>query len=410
MTQPPVSVVVVSRHRADLLKRCVVGLSQLLYSNYEIVVVSDPAGCKALSDYTDKIKMIVFDEPNISVARNLGIAQADGDIIAFIDDDAVPEPTWLAELIKGFELDGVAAVGGFVRGRNGISFQWKAGAVDKTGQRVDLQSGDVPFVADVPHGHVAKLEGTNMAIRRKALASIGGFDPGFHYYLDETDLCLRLAKAGHRIAFVPGAEVHHGFAENATRSAARAPKSLFQLGASKAVFLRKHANLAKLEPYFTSYEQQQRRRILNYLVYGMIEPRDVARLLKTLRDGFAEGLNRPLAPHGIVGQNSSFLPFQSTATAGSVLLAGRTWQRAKLRQQAYKLREKGQIVTIFLFGPSFRRHHVRYETPGIWIQSGGLWGRSDRRAGPVLTKGFKGRVSQEVSRCAPMRALVDADL
>ena len=100
MTQPPVSVVIVSRHRADLLKRCVVGLSQLLYSNYEIVVVSDPAGCKALSDYTDKIKMTVFDEPNISVARNLGIAQADGDIIAFIDDDAVPEPTWLAELIK----------------------------------------------------------------------------------------------------------------------------------------------------------------------------------------------------------------------------------------------------------------------------------------------------------------------
>ncbi|MCB2152739.1 MAG: glycosyltransferase, partial [Rhodobacteraceae bacterium] len=59
-------------------------------------------------------------------ARNLGLAAAAGEIVAFIDDDAVPEPRWLARLTAPFADPGIAAAGGFVVGRNGISFQWRA--------------------------------------------------------------------------------------------------------------------------------------------------------------------------------------------------------------------------------------------------------------------------------------------
>ena len=125
MIPPSVSVVIVSRHRAPGLRRCLTGLAQLYYPNFEIVVVADPDGIAAARDWAGDrpVKLAAFDEPNISTARNLGIAQAAGDLVAFIDDDAAPEPTWLDHLCAPFQDPKVAASGGFVRGRNGKSRQ-----------------------------------------------------------------------------------------------------------------------------------------------------------------------------------------------------------------------------------------------------------------------------------------------
>jgi glycosyltransferase involved in cell wall biosynthesis len=91
----PVSVVVVSRDRPDALYRCVLGLSQLQYNPFEVIVVADAKGLARLDCFDDKIKTVLFEEANISVARNLGVAHAAGEVIAYIDDDAVPEPTFL---------------------------------------------------------------------------------------------------------------------------------------------------------------------------------------------------------------------------------------------------------------------------------------------------------------------------
>ena len=409
MTAPMVSVVVVSRHRPDLLKRCIIGLSQQIYPSYEIVVVADPDGLEALDDFKGRLKTIAFDRPNISGARNLGIENSAGEIVAFIDDDSVPEPTWLSELVKGFSIGGVAATGGFVRGRNGITFQWKAGCVDETGTRCEIESRSEPFVPVLATNEVAKLEGTNMAVRQDALIHIGGFDPAFQYFLDETDMCRRLASAGYSIAFAPRAEVHHGFAANPSRSENRAPKTLFELGASKTVFLRKHANYADIESDLALFRTSQRARLLSYMTYGPIEPQDIRRLMRTLDEGFEEGRNRPLTQNELTMQHSAFLSFRTTASSASVVLKGRTWQRARLRAQARALRDQGHIVTVFLFGPSFRRHHVRFEDPGIWVQSGGLWGRSDRTVSPNLFQGFHSRVAGEIRRCRSQRDIQVAE-
>ena len=119
-----VSVVIVSRRRPALLRRCLLGLTQQDLPGFEVVVVADPAGIAAVQGFA--VKTVGFDEPNISAARNLGIAQAGGEVVAFIDDDAVPEPTWLSRLTVPFSDPAVIAATGFVRGRNGVSFQWKA--------------------------------------------------------------------------------------------------------------------------------------------------------------------------------------------------------------------------------------------------------------------------------------------
>jgi len=81
---------------------CVLGLSQVQYDDFEIVVVANAKGLAALDGFKGKIKTVQFDDANISMARNIGIAHSAGEIVAFIDDDAVPEPTWLTYLITPF--------------------------------------------------------------------------------------------------------------------------------------------------------------------------------------------------------------------------------------------------------------------------------------------------------------------
>ncbi|MDB9944910.1 glycosyltransferase family 2 protein [Ascidiaceihabitans sp.] len=105
-----VSVVVVSRDRPDALYLCVLGLSQVQYNAFEIVVVADAKGLAALDDFKGKIKAVQFDDANISMARNIGIVHSAGEIVAFIDDVAVPEPTWLTYLTAPFSRGEVSAV------------------------------------------------------------------------------------------------------------------------------------------------------------------------------------------------------------------------------------------------------------------------------------------------------------
>ena len=152
MTATSVSVVIVSRHRPAALTRCLQGIEQLFHSNFEIVVVADPGGIAAIDTMglANRVKLVPFDQANISAARNAGINQAAGDIIAFIDDDAVPEPTWLDQLCAPFCDQDVQAATGFVRGRNGISFQSRAVVVDCLANESALpMQNDSPLQVDV---------------------------------------------------------------------------------------------------------------------------------------------------------------------------------------------------------------------------------------------------------------------
>ncbi|WP_299348976.1 glycosyltransferase [uncultured Shimia sp.] len=412
MSQDPVSVIVVSRGRPDALRRCLLGLSQQFYSNFEVVVVADPEGIAAVkqSDFADPTKLLEFDEANISAARNLGLAHAAGELVAFVDDDAVPEPTWLTNLVAPFEADpDVKAAGGFVRGRNGISFQWKAQSVDATGATEDLAVDDVrPSVLYPTARRAIKTEGTNMAFRRETLAEIGGFDPAFHYFLDETDLNLRLAAQGHATAIVPLAEVHHGYLPNATRRANRAPTDLFQIGASLAVFLRKHCPADRHQEVLRDITVMQRKRALHHLQNGTLEPRDVRRLLSGLAKGYEAGQSRPIGALPRIARSADGLrPFPSRAGSTIAVIAGRQWNAKRLRHQARDLVKRGQTVSLFLFSPTALFHKVRFHEDGYWEQAGGIFGRSERKQPLFRMTSFAARLKGEKSRVAEQRRLFE---
>ena len=406
MTAPPVSVVVVSRDRPDALMRCLTGLAQVQFAPFEIVVVADAPGRDAVAElpFVDDLKVVPFEAPNISEARNLGISHAAGDVIAFIDDDAVPEPRWLTHLIAPFARADVAACGGFVRGRNGISFQWTARSIDETGAPQPLDVDPERATVLKPKGSRAvKTEGTNMAVRRDVLVALEGFDPGFAFYLDETDLNLRLARAGHATAIVPMAEVHHGFAASPRRRADRVPRDLFDIGASWAVFQRKYLPEADRAEHWRDIVAAERKRCLVHMVAGRLVPGEVTRLLQRLRDGYAEGLERQCG--GAQLSRSPATPFKAGfgQPRKNTMLAGRIWQGKRLRKEAALRVTEGEIVTLFLLSPTAFYHRIRFDRDGFWEHRGGLFGRSDRDD-PLFTPWrFSRRIAHERRRIAGRR-------
>lgn len=407
MKKPRVSVVIVSRQRPAALSLCLAAVARLTYPAYEVIVVADQSGLQAVNalSFSSAIKSVAFDEPNIAAARNRGIAQAAGDIVAFLDDDAVPEPRWLDHLILPFVDPDVAAAGGYVLGRNGISFQWRGRIVDQTGaaRNVTLNQQN-PTVLTPPPGWAVKTEGTNMAMRREVLAQMGGFDPAFHFYLDETDVNMRLAALGYSTAIVPLAQVHHGYAASPRRRQDRTVRDLHQIAASTVVFLRKYCPASRHEATLGAALDEQRKRLLSQMIAGQQEPRDMRRLLQGWSEGLAEGRLRNLTqPMTMPDPQTDFLPFQSLFISGHRIVQGYLTQARALRDQARRLAEEGQTVSLFLLSRTALYHRVRFDPAGYWEQTGGLFGRSDR-SDPLFRVGrLKARVAREVERIGAVR-------
>lgn len=408
MNEIPVSVIVVSRGRPDALKLCLTGIEQLFYENFELVVVSDNGGCEAVRGMglDGAIKLIQFDEANISAARNLGISVANGDIIAFIDDDAVPEPAWLDHLIASFLDPTVSIAGGFVLGRDGLSYQYRANFVDQFGDTTPLEvHATIPQIFAPPPAGAIKIEGTNFAIKRKMLLDLGGFDEAFHYYLDETDLIIRAAKVGAVTAIVPRALVHHGFLASEHRTARSLPKTLFDIAASKVVFLKKHAgepvNFQKID----ALRVHQLNLLERHKSRGECTEADVERIIQTFDKGRQAAATRVFGQYLTRTKNDSqFQRFQPRQKfTQSVVMSGRIWNANKLRKCAKASVDSGKRTTLFLFSPTPRKHKARFNPEGFWEQTGGLWGQAGDRSGKHQTLKFKRREKLEISHLEDQR-------
>lgn len=403
----PASVIVVSRQRPAALCRCLVALSQQDHPRFEVIVVSDALGRFALSErgFGQIVKLAAFEEANISAARNRGLALAAGELVAFIDDDSAAEPTWLSRLLAPFEDTRVSAATGHVIGRNGISLQWRARWVDSQGREHPLETDASEYsLHEATPGAAVKTEGTNMAFRRALLARMGGFDPAYRFYLDETDLNMRQAHDGQITAVVPMAHVHHGFAEGPYRRADRVPRSLLEIGASTAVFLRKYTPEGTRTARIDALRAEQRRRLLQHMVSGAIDPRDVGRLLVTLEDGLVEGGQRSLAPlPPVAAPEAAFTPLPGTGPRPGRVVFGWWWQRSRLRTRALAMAQQGAVPTILRFSPGVAYHQMRYHEAGFWEQTGGVLGRSTRDAPFIRPGSAASRHRDEVARIAAVR-------
>jgi GT2 family glycosyltransferase len=404
-----VSVIIVSRDRPVELKRALTSLRYLDFPNIEVIVVSNDDPKLLFPDIYNvgRIKFVPFDKANISAARNLGINQASGEIVAFCDDDAVPEPTWLTHLTGPFKDKTVGAAGGYVRGRNGISYQWKGRSFDRFGEHSDLEiAQDTPviFAGDTNKG--IKTEGTNCAFRRQALLNLGGFDENFKYYLDETDLNMRIGQAGLKTAIVPLAQVHHGYAASKQRSRNRAPKSLYDIGQSKAWFCKKHAQSQGVTRINEGFTRAQKSRLLEFMIRGDLEPRDVPRLMTSLADGLAKGaaLTAQATRKLAASPTSAFQPYLDHP-ADQTAIACRAHQWRKAFYTAKSRASQGAGITVFQLSLSSIYHRIVFHSDGFWLHKGGIFGRAERDEPLFQPNTLKSRVAKEIARLSSIRPI-----
>lgn len=197
---PRISVCVCTNNGAATLRDCLNGLAALDYPDFEVIVVDDGSS-DASAAIAEEFAVQVISTPQrgLSAARNVGLAQASGSIVAYIDDDAWPDPGWLRYIAATFARAPYAGVGGPNVPPPGDGLVANCVARAPGGPVHILLTDD-----EAEH-----IPGCNMSFRKDALLAIGGFDEQFRIAGDDVDVCWRLQASGMVIGFHPAAMVWH---------------------------------------------------------------------------------------------------------------------------------------------------------------------------------------------------------
>ena len=197
---PRISVVVCSYNGARTIGECLEGIFNLDYPDFEVIVVDDGSSdaTSAIAQGYD-VRLIRTPNGGLSRARNIGLAAATGQIVAYIDDDAYPDPHWLTYLAAVFtSYDHVGVGGPNIPPPHDPPLAHCVAAAPGGPSHV--------LLSDTVAEHIP---GCNMAFRKWALEAIGGFDPRFRTAGDDVDICWRLQERGWTLGFSPAALVWH---------------------------------------------------------------------------------------------------------------------------------------------------------------------------------------------------------
>ena len=218
--EPLISVIVCTIGRSEMVMRCLRSLAANEYAAYEILVVDQEAGSGleaaiAAEFPSARIRYFQLAKDGLSPARNFAIRQSTGEILAFIDDDAVAAPEWMAAIAEAFRQEPAPAM---ICGRilpvwpDGEPPAWYPaprrfllGLYDLGGEMRAMPEGDQPI-------------GANMAGRREAILEAGGLDERLGFRANgrvtmlagaDSLLSLRVRGAGWPIYYQPRMSVQH---------------------------------------------------------------------------------------------------------------------------------------------------------------------------------------------------------
>ncbi len=174
MKLPTASIIVMTHNRSTVLKKTLNAMLRLDYpNNYEIIVINDGSidnTAEMLKNNFEHEKKIIVINQKRSLpckARNNGIKKAKNDIIVIMDDDCIPDKTWLKDILSGFTTSKIGMVSSF-------------------------------FI----------YGGTSTAFRREVLEKVGLYDEDYGYYREDTDLVFRVWDAGYKTKPVKAKFIH----------------------------------------------------------------------------------------------------------------------------------------------------------------------------------------------------------
>src|SRR5262245_3009873 len=188
-------------------------LARQARTDFEVVIVDNNPVPRVQVPAVPGLRIAVVHEPRLglSAARNTGVARAASPCVAFLDDDSLPEPSWLDALVSGLQKYGAAAAGGAVRlGFSNEPPAWLDAHLRKLLAELRYDGVDVPALSADQY-----IGGGNMIVRGRVFHEIGGFRETFGRVGDrlrsseEVEWCCRARAAGHAVAFIAGAQIEH---------------------------------------------------------------------------------------------------------------------------------------------------------------------------------------------------------
>ncbi len=227
---PFLSVIIPTRERPDRMARCVRSILANVYpsTRYEVIIADNVPRTNATAEVVARefadapVRYIREDSPGSASARNRGLTLAEGEIVAFTDDDVIADTHWLAELARAFSCAveaPISCVTGLVMpmeltSQAQVWFEQYGGFSPGFERRLYNMSNHHPHTPLYPFRAGIFGTGNNMAFRRRALAAIGNFDPALGNGTPalggvDSEVLLRMILRGYTLLYEPSAIVHH---------------------------------------------------------------------------------------------------------------------------------------------------------------------------------------------------------
>lgn len=216
LTSPTVSVVVLNWNGGDDTLRCLASLRLVEDPGGPIeVVVVDNGSTDGSADRIAKA------HPEVTLIRlplnrgfaggaNAGAGAARGELVAFLNNDAVAEPSWLVEAAAVMRSAAdVAAVGSRVTNLDGTTVDFEGGGVTFYGFGYRERFGQPVETPETDSREVLFGTGSALLVRRSVFIDVGGFDERFFAFFEDVDLGWRLWLLGHRVLYAPRSVVRH---------------------------------------------------------------------------------------------------------------------------------------------------------------------------------------------------------
>lgn len=242
MAFPTVSVVVLNFNGREMLAPCLESLRALDYDPERLEIVVCDNGSEDGS-----VEYLRAEQPQVRVLeleRNFGFAEgndraaafATGELVAFLNNDMRVDPGWIRELVAALERHpGARCVSSKI-------LNWDGTLIDFAGAGINFQGFGYQFGAGLaasPFDHERRIMcpcGGSMLIDRRLFLDLGGFDPDYFAFYEDTDLGWRLNLLGHDVWYVPDAIVYHHHHGTAARLADHQRRFLYERNALFTMF------------------------------------------------------------------------------------------------------------------------------------------------------------------------------
>jgi glycosyltransferase involved in cell wall biosynthesis len=262
-TLPLVSILIPTRDRVELLRKCVISIElQSSYPHLEIVIVdngsTDPECLIYLDSLVQKGIQVIRDARpfNYSALNNLAAQHAKGEFLCLMNNDIeILTPNWLEEMLSFAALPGIGAVGAKLWYPNAQDGLQHCGVVIGLGgvaghAHVGLLKGQVGYFGRMAlHHRLVAVTAACLLIRKSSYLQVGGLDESIAVAFNDVDFCLRLHQAGFACVMTPYAEmVHH---ESASRGDDLSDAQRERFMAEEKFMHQRWGDLLQNDPFFS---------------------------------------------------------------------------------------------------------------------------------------------------------------